>query len=159
MQSHLGIKDISCGISGCEMKFSSKGTLRAHINIIHKNRYMRACEICGKSFPNKAYFDTHVRSKHTGERAFVCEYPECEKKKSYFSKADLAKHQKEVHVYQPEVCSICLKTVKNLKRHQRYHEERKFVCQFMDGTITCGKKFITNHMLRKHFDIKHRGIR
>ncbi len=155
LKTHLKIKDISC--EQCTMKFSSKGTLRAHINIIHLGRYVRNCELCGKCYPNKSYFDTHMRSCHTLERAFTCDYPNCEK--SYFSKPDLSKHQKEVHIYQPEVCPVCLKTVKNLNRHKRYHEERKFICQFVDVGQICGKKFVSNFMMKKHVDIKHRGIR
>lgn len=42
---------------------------------------------------------------------------------------------------------------------KRYHEEKKFVCDFQDNGTVCGKRFEINSMLKKHIDTSHRGIK
>jgi uncharacterized Zn-finger protein len=96
-------------------------------------------------------------SKHTGERAYPCEIDGC--LKSYFSRSEVLSHMKKVHKEGTEECPICLKSFKNLKPHLKYHEERKFVCEFIENGQLCDSRFVNNNALQKHVDFIHQGIR
>ena len=100
------------------------------------------CDICGKnSFVNKVTLSSHIRSAHSKEKPFECEY--CKMK---FSRSEsLSKHRfrkhgknkKGVSVENNFSCKICekkLSSSEKLLQHVRVIHEgiRKYQCNFCD---------------------------
>lgn len=80
-----------------------------------------------------------MRSRHTGERKFVCDHSGCSA--GYFSSGALQQHKSASHSTQEvscEFCGKCYRSAFNLRAHLRLsHREGTIPCEL------CGKKFIT----------------
>ena len=80
-----------------------------------------------------------MRSRHTGERKFVCDHPGCSA--GYFSSGALQQHKSASHSTQEvscEFCGKCYRSAFNLRAHLRLsHREGTIPCEL------CDKKFIT----------------
>lgn len=181
LKAHFKIRDYECQEENCSMSFSSHQALFMHKNIYHRHKYARSCQLCKKNFHTKSYYDTHMRAKHggkrrlcfnakfglinsifptIGERTYFCDFPDCTK--AFFSSSELNLHRKRVHS-EPVSCPVCQKSFAceyAVKKHMKYHQEKKFVCSEInhEGKI-CGKKFVENHFLNSHIKVAHRNIR
>ncbi|KAI8433204.1 hypothetical protein MSG28_015294 [Choristoneura fumiferana] len=149
---HTGETPFSCNI--CHKKFSRSFTLACHLRI-HGEKYVKelkpktqippeswTCELCNKTFKNKAYRHTHMQI-HTRVKEFSCEM--CQKTFANFT--NLEKHMK-VHSEKGRTCTVCgkeFKTQANLARHMLVHTgERPFPCSF------CEMRFTQKSVLVKH---------
>lgn len=139
--------------------FCTRSGMLNHVKIAHRGKQKhnpRTCEYCGQICFNKVSYDGHVRSKHTGDRAFKCDFVNCDK--SYFTAKDLSVHKKSAHT-EPSECQVCFKRVGDLTRHMKSHRSRDFICTYRDDNGVCQKAFIANHKLQKHINTAHRGIK
>lgn len=66
-EAHDILVDITCTL--CEKVFSSRQTLKTHMNLHSDKKY--ACDQCGKKFTFRGNLKSHQRS-HSGERPFEC---------------------------------------------------------------------------------------
>ena len=48
----------------CEKSFSHAGTLKTHINSVHKGQKDHKCDICGKAFSESGKLKRHNNSIH-----------------------------------------------------------------------------------------------
>jgi len=109
------------------------------------------CNICFKSFKEKRYLTSHIRT-HTGERPYICNI--CAK--AFKERKNLTSHMKTHTGVRPYSCNICAKaffTSKHLKQHMMIHnDERNFQCD------ECGVAFKTPSNLKIHRRV-HTGER
>lgn len=81
---------------------------------------IHSCEYCQANFNAKQKLILHVRKIHTGERPHKCDVFGCDR--SFYVAIELATHKKYSHGIR-ESCPICLKLVKDVKRHaKRAHD-------------------------------------
>eukprot|EP00826_Nyctotherus_ovalis_P057370 TRINITY_DN7839_c0_g1_i13.p1 TRINITY_DN7839_c0_g1~~TRINITY_DN7839_c0_g1_i13.p1 ORF type:complete len:143 (+),score=7.91 TRINITY_DN7839_c0_g1_i13:264-692(+) len=64
-----------CSYSGCSRAYKSRFSLNRHVKQ-HEGRKMHSCMYCYKSFFLAQYLREHIHI-HTGERPYVCRYPNC----------------------------------------------------------------------------------
>ena len=96
-----------------------------------------ACNVCGKSFQQKANMTTHRRI-HTSEKPYNCEI--CQK--AFNQSSSLARH-KMIHTEEkPYECEICFKTFRlsqTLAAHKRIHNN----CDLVSTEIpNCLRKWL-----------------
>ena len=98
------------------------------------------CTTCDKTFTAPSKLTSHTRV-HTGERPYVCDWPECGM--AFSQKCSLSTHKRKHTGERPYVCDWpeCGKTFttsSNLSTHKRKHTgERPYVCDWPE----CGKTF------------------
>lgn len=145
MRSHTGERPFVC--TSCGAKYSSKGSLKRHIETSHSTRERKfTCETCGSSFFRKNDIISHLRV-HTDERPYVC--PFCSKR--FRQIATRNRHQKIHTGEKPFSCHICNKKFAYrslLKKHQSVHsDERKYSCHL------CNKCFKSRTALNVHIGL------
>ena len=105
------------------------------------------CELkCGKDFRNRRAMKIHVNKTHNGKR-FKCNA--CDK--SFFSKANMTRHQDQVHGKNEKVpCNLCKKTFPN-NEYLLTHLEKcgKHVCNI------CNETFLRAWNLNSHISKVH----
>lgn len=63
---------VSC--TQCLKRFSSRGNLRVHVNVVHGERKDFQCWACAKRFGTKNNMQRHVAMVHRKERPFECQF-------------------------------------------------------------------------------------
>lgn len=125
--------------------------LAAYCSCVSYNKHFihSRCEICGKSFSQASYLNTHRRIHQTDKRTYKCEY--CSK--SYRHHTNLAAHRR-THKGLSYECEICYKSFGYeclLRRHLLMHStERPHKCAI------CGKGFNRPIVLKQHMQV-HSG--
>ncbi|KAI8045591.1 zinc finger protein weckle [Drosophila gunungcola] len=150
-RSHLPAKlkpDNSC--PHCEKIFTTPGTLKRHIDGVHKQIKPYVCDLCGKSFNYITGLKDH-KLVHTEECPFEC--PVCQRR--FKNKARLKIHS-DTHsdkIYECTICGVKLKTRRTFNKHKLVHsDERQYKCD------VCGSAFKRSKTLKAHL-ILHTGIR
>ncbi|KAI8981089.1 hypothetical protein BDB01DRAFT_761954 [Pilobolus umbonatus] len=138
------------------------------------------CKFCDKTFKKACKTIDHERT-HTGERPFVCDYPDCDK--SYRRSSHLLVHQKAHKNIKDIICSYkgcgaSFRTKQHLHRHEISHVDATFKCDRPDCTAefnkrnqlrwhkaahlkddheckTCGSKLDSLYALEKHMERVH----
>jgi uncharacterized Zn-finger protein len=154
MHLHLNSRPFHCPHEGCPKAFLSSTALGTHVRFHHTSFNEYVCVTCGKGYKQKRLLEEHVRSKHTGERIFKCNFDGCES--AYFSMSAVRKHLKshEVESVTCEMCGKVYKGLSSLKAHVRLsHSKIELFCDF-EG---CGKKFGSRCFLRNHVKVHERG--
>ncbi|WAR18111.1 ZNF91-like protein, partial [Mya arenaria] len=121
----------------CQRLFSVTSSLYRHIRERMFPGKNLTCESCGKFFTAPCRLKTHMRT-HTGEKPFVCDFPNCT---LAFAQNSL------VSEYWGDITVPFDSTSTKLQKRARRHE-----CDF------CKKKFTDNHNLQQHRRI-HTGER
>ncbi|CAJ0601595.1 unnamed protein product [Cylicocyclus nassatus] len=88
------------------------------------------CPTCGRIFQLEGNLVLHVDRMHSGAKAYICTWPDCEKR---FSSAELLrKHLRNTHQPSKIKCSKCESTYSTnsaLRRHERIHSStRRYIC-------------------------------
>ena len=133
----------------CNISFRKAHGLTSHNNRKHSTF---VCNICDKSFSYRSRFEEHQRV-HTGERPFVCDFPDCG---LTFTSAQYLKYHKTKHE-NPITCESCDKVFScpiNLRKHvSMYHrKEYKFRCEI------CNQGMYNKSKLKRHM-LAHAGER
>ncbi|KAJ4446848.1 hypothetical protein ANN_13547 [Periplaneta americana] len=101
------------------------------------------CEVCFKSFSDRAYLRTHMQL-HTGIRAHRCNL--CSK--AFARRRELLRHEKVHSGERPFGCGICGKRFSRrdkLTRHEKIHaEQRRHTCEL------CPATFLRSDELARH---------
>ncbi|XP_015906406.2 zinc finger protein 235-like [Parasteatoda tepidariorum] len=107
----------------CKKRFTTKYSVKLHKTAVHKECRSFQCEICPRSFLNRAAFVAHMDA-HSGVKKFACTM--CDKK--YKTMSNLKYHMRE-HTgekpYMCEDCNTCFKSNEMLKTHSRRCERIK----------------------------------
>ncbi|OMJ17407.1 Zinc finger protein ZIC 4 [Smittium culicis] len=119
-----------CYWNNCNEKFNNLTLLMDHISKVHVGRgksfYVcnwRTCTRQNKPFTKRHKLLNHLRT-HTGDKPFICSYPNCNK---CFSRPDsLQTHIKTHSGLKPYTCSYdgCEKSyfhLRSLRKHERLH--------------------------------------
>lgn len=109
----------------CPEKFL--GPIQRHMHVLEKHEdkvKTITCEVCGKVFTWKPYFDRHVRRTHKAEKNHKCRI--CGR--AFLLPHELKKHEKK-HlgdlVYECGECGAALKNVLDFKAHSQEHKQNK----------------------------------
>ena len=84
-------KHIPCTYDNCELEFTSKRALNAHIVEIHCDYDIFECEICHQSLKSRQSMKEHMNT-HTGNKPYSC--PTCGER---FKHASQVSVHKRVH--------------------------------------------------------------
>ncbi|XP_020810901.1 zinc finger protein weckle [Drosophila serrata] len=150
-RSHLPANlkaDNSC--PHCEKRFTTPGTLKRHIEGVHKGIKPFTCDLCGKGFKYITGLKDH-KLVHTDECPFEC--PDCHRR--FKNKARLKIHSDthSANIYECGICGMKLKTRRTFNKHKLVHsDERQYKCD------VCGSSFKRSKTLKSHL-ILHTGIR
>ena len=107
--------DLPCKYEGCKVTFKHPKERQKHYRIVHEKE-KELCTYCGDYFKN---VQAHIRNNHEGEKQ-TC--PHCSKE--YTSESGLEYHIKICHTDGAlEVCHICAKEFKDLKKHIKYSHQ------------------------------------
>jgi hypothetical protein len=66
----------ACTYEGCKKSYCSAFNLKRHVEASHLGIRKFNCEVCGKSLSSKQNYIDH-QFTHTGEKPYVCEFPDC----------------------------------------------------------------------------------
>ena len=173
----------------CNKIFSSKYSLKVHIETVHEGIRNFGCEYCEKKFKAKGVLAYHIRNiHHTKEekatprrKKYNCN--ECERQ--FFNNMSLKYHIKAIHKniesYDCSLCNRKFSKSKGLKRHFRdIHMDHKYKCnqcdkEFNDGSNLrihkdavheikfkcnlCEKAFAAKRNLKLHIESIHKGVK
>lgn len=166
----------TCSI--CNKIFDRPYRLMRHLNIHDPNRPRVTCHVCDRSFTRLDTLVNHVKSVHSNERPFSCQYTNCEK--TFATQTALMCHLKTHTNGKPYQCRECdaafsLQLEYKIHIRQAHPETEKLRCNdcyqvFSDATSleehrsaehlfeceVCGKKFARLAYLQLHAKI-HRG--
>ena len=112
-----------------------------------KKRKTYTCEDCSATFTQKYNVERHIRSVHTKDFPYPCE--DCDH--GFRSKGRLETHIQNNHQpFNCELCSISLKGLNELKKHEKQHQNNQdMVCEFC-GLIVKGKGELQKHVKQQH---------
>ncbi|TMW43966.1 hypothetical protein DOY81_010948 [Sarcophaga bullata] len=140
-------KHFSC--SECGKNFGSKHLMTHHYRAVHLNKYVKICDICGKSLRNKDDFERHML-EHEGKPVALHSCDICGLLLN--GKRGLKRHKEMIHPIggqRKHTCTICGKISPNskaLKRHIQYKHEMGY-----DYKCTiCNKAFKRAQILKEH---------
>lgn len=139
-------KKYHCTYQRCQETFNCGYKLNVHLRR-HENIRPFVCDICTKSFFDKAYLVEHMRRIHMTE--LLAEYS-CDKCSKVFSlKAKLRIHQRNhSESARKHVCKVCDKkfiTREKLTRHELVHSDsRPYVCSL------CSNGYKSSYALKNH---------
>jgi len=145
---HIKIHSVvTCQV--CSKQFSDTARYKRHYAVCHAVGRDEVCPYCGKKYK---HLKSHIYAAHTereADQCTVCEF-------SSHIPGSVANHLRRVHS-KPEVCQVCHKTVKDLKRHLRRKvcfvkeesERRKHNC------TQCEKVFTQKFHLERHINSVH----
>lgn len=141
-------ESFACTENGCMKKFSTKASLKIHLQH-HKKPRQVPCGYCGKVM-NAQNLKSHIQLIHMGIK-----YP-CDKCPNvYCSTTALTKHKLAIHEKRQLLCPICQKVfyMKNcLNVHiKAVHEKIRFDCG------RCSKSYACQGDLREHVKSFHEG--
>ena len=162
----------------CSKTFDRPYRLTRHLNIHDPNRPRVSCHICDRSFTRFDTLENHVKSVHSNERPFQCQYSTCQK--TYATQTALMNHLK-VHTngkpYQCQECDSSFSLLIEYKMHarQKHADTERLRCNdcyqvFPDvGSLenhrslehlfeceVCGKRFARLAYLQLHIKV-HNG--
>ena len=134
----------------CGKTFATAGSLKTHINIVHKRILPYKCKFCVKAFYSSHHLQTHVNSIHKRLKQFLC--TECGR--GFVLMQHLTRHIKIVHQkikYECHICQKALATVTGLKTHiESIHSGSGGVrCE------VCGQTLAHSVALRAHIKRRH----
>lgn len=181
-RDHKGKKlpsKVTCHL--CEKQFQVR-SFKVHLET-HKTELDHECNICYKKFKMSKYLNHHQKKYHPEESKFFEKTIDSSQLSHHCSKCDkrfltediLKYHMKDEHsssgnitesknaeVHQCKLCYRELKSLSNLKAHQKVHkedleaferdigeEELKYNCQ------ACDINFISSHVLTHHSLLQH----
>lgn len=149
---NLQVTDHECDT--CKIIFKAKSDLLQH-QLIHPNKRLFICDICGKQFKQTHDLLRHQQWIHSNERPFACGACDARFKvkralKSHSNRA----HGSKANMRTDRKCQFCEKafwTKRELDIHQSTHTgERPYMCE------VCGKLFKNDAGIRKHISKVHK---
>ncbi|KAJ4820854.1 Transcription factor IIIA [Rhynchospora pubera] len=164
--SHQG-KAFCCPVESCSSKFVIKGNLNRHVKEFHEcpdRRQQKQKEFvcqevgCGKTFRFASKLATHEESHVKLDCCeVICMEVGCMK---HFSNADCLKEHM-ISCHSCITCVICGKKQlkKNMKRHQRTHEEGTASPEIKCSFDECKATFSNKSNLKKHVMAVHEDSR
>ncbi|KAM7341945.1 uncharacterized protein ACRADG_009538 [Cochliomyia hominivorax] len=146
---HLSEDEKRFPCTECGKNFGSNYLLTSHYRYVHLKKYVKICDICGKSIRSKDVFERHML-QHQGKAAPIETCDICGL--ILTDRKALKRHKDMIHPEggkQEYTCTICLKISPNLRAHKRHVQYKHIMCYDHKCTI-CGKAFKKAQTLREH---------
>ena len=131
----------------CENTFTSRKTLKRHVDNVHLKKGAVSCHLCDKTFSNDSALQRHNSNVHLKKGVASCHL--CNK--TFYDDSSLQRHNKNVHLKKGVVasCLLCDKTFyddSSLRRHNNNVHLKKggALCHL------CNKTFSDDFSLRRH---------
>jgi len=137
----------------CDIIFYSKSQFLCHKKEEHKESFV--CKCCNKQFKYHFLLMKHIQDKSNSDEVIGNSQKRCHICNKLFEINYFKKHLKLVHEGKilKTSCTVCGKSVHNIKDHMLLHSEPKFQCE------TCPKKFKRESCLEHHRKRVHLNIR
>ena len=136
----------------CNKVFDRPYRLTRHIQIHDPNRPRVSCQVCDRSFTRFDTLENHMKSMHSDERPYHCQYPACQK--SFATQSTLINHLKVHTDGKPYKCLECDNSFTLLleyKQHVRQaHPDTENRCS------DCYKVLPDMASLESHRSVEHR---
>lgn len=140
----------------CDKSFAQKAYVMKHTILVHHGQWPYVCELCPKSFCNATSLTDHIKSVHQGVRF------ECSSCKKWFSlKSTLQNHIRTIHSTAPRKrfpCELCSKTFISKAACQN-HVSTFHLGQRPYPCKFCSKSFGEKSNLSCHMKACHYGIK
>lgn len=181
-RTHTGQKPFECEV--CEVHFTKKSDLTRHRKT-HSDVWELKCKFCSKRFYRKdaliAHRKVHLKNNEKEDETFkyTCSCGLRSNDIQSFESHVLKMGHKKL--FTCEVCQNCYMNNDLFKKHQRYHQERMFVCGDCDKAFAhscdlvkhrrihtgerpylcpvCGKTFIRSTHLKSHISNIHENLK
>ena len=137
-------KNITFNCTQCDKTFPVKEGLKQHMMKVHgKGNLKRQCEICKSWYANREQLVIHIRSKHTGEKPYKCNF--CERK--FVSTETRSAHRSQNH---PDSWKAEKKRLEWLRENKNMDpSEFKIKCELCEETRSTTEE-LQNHWREEH---------
>lgn len=139
--------------SVCNKVFDRPYRLTRHLQIHDPNRPRVTCQVCDRSFTRLDTLENHIKSMHSDERPYRCQYSSCEK--SFATQSALINHLK-VHTdgkpYKCLECDSSFTLLLEYKQHVRQAHANTENLRCSD----CYRVFSDTENLERHRAVEHR---
>lgn len=140
----------------CQKLCACAESLERHMHAHSGKQRRYRCDVCDGTYVTANQLKIHHRRKHTDERPFACEEPDCDKR--YAERSELNVHRRAAHSSERHACEWCTSefaTAKYLGQHvakEHTGDYRFYVCKVCEGGE---RKFVNTRLLNAHMAVHH----
>jgi len=145
--THLDCNEKQFICTDCKKPFATVISLEAHKRAIHVMKYLKVCEICGRKYKSKVFFEKHqLEHKGISLPKIQCKICTVWLKNEYSFRQHSKLHTESDTIHKCELCGKICPSRNAILKHKRFvhFRQRIHIC------ITCDKSFKTSIALKEH---------